>query len=106
MLQSTIYIVQKTEQMYDGDGWDHWIVYNPISYHSTQENAGKKIIDLLNDEMVMLEAHKLRNPHIEDWSKQTGMLQNNLVEVTEGTGRYCEVVQLPIYSVKAVNLLD
>jgi hypothetical protein len=74
-----IFQVYENTQQSDGDCWAHWVEESPISYHSTKENAEKKIKSLLDAKIAEIPRLKELNPGVleESWLREEKMFKNN-----------------------------
>lgn len=57
-----IYRVSKNYWATDSDGWQNWIDSTIISYHASEEGAKKKIVSLLEKEMLTIPLIRENNP--------------------------------------------
>lgn len=101
-----ILVVNYLSQMTDGDGWDHWITVEPVSYHQTKLGAEQFIKEQLEFKANELLGYTEHNTHLPDdyFVKQSNEMLNNLQYLSEGAGINCNTEEYPVYRIDEIEV--
>lgn len=84
-----VFLVARSVNQTDPEGWQYWVEQRPISYHKTKEGAELKVKNLLSDEISSIQDWLVDNPSYRPQKEQEiNDLINNIVIFTAGTNGF------------------
>lgn len=102
-----VYQICTNEQRYDSDGWNWWVVQEPLDtyLYLTKDDALKAIQQHITDGLVIIAQAILNNPEYTiNYTKDAELLKNNICEFVVGTNDNIE--ELPKYVIKELILIN
>lgn len=96
------YLVSKSQNTCDSDGWQWWVEECPVSYHASKEGAEAKVQLLIQEQLEHLKGDIPLNPDIpqEYWKVEAQKIADNMLHASIGdNGREREEYELFVITV-------